>query len=237
MHRTLLGTVGPGMALLTLGLLGVAVVGLGSRPGLARESYSAANTPAANKLQVVEAYGKLPLSFEANEGQTDNHVDFLSRGSGYTLFLTPTEAVLALRKPVASNRPRRDNGTPRNAEAEQAPAAPTAVLRMKLVGANPSPRVSGLEELPGKSNYFLGNDPSKWRTNVLHYAKVQYEDVYPGVDLVYYGNQRQLEYDLIVNPGTDPGAIQLAFEGEDKLEIDAQGDLVLYSDGGQVRLQ
>ena len=78
--------------------------------------------------------------------------------------------------------------------------------RMKLVGANVSPRVVGLEELSGKSNYFLGNDLTKWRTDVPHYAKVRYQDVYPGVDLVYYGNQRQLEYDLIVAPGADPEA-------------------------------
>ena len=144
--------------------------------------------------------------------------------------------MLALRKPVASNIPRRGNTSPGNAKAEQALAVPPAVVRMKLVGANPSPRVSGLEELPGRSNYFLGNDPSKWRTNVPTYAKVQYKDVYPGVDLVYYGNQRELEYDLIVAPGANPEAIQLAFEGEDELELDGQGDLVLHSDGGQVRL-
>ena len=236
MRRSLIRSVGPGLALLALGLLASAVVELGSDPGLAYKPYFPAKTPAANKPQVVEHYGKLSLSFEANEGQTDNRVDFLSRGSGYTLFLTSAEAVLALRKPIASNRPRRDNATLRKAEAEQVPAAPPAVVRMKLVGANTSPRVSGLEELPGKSNYFLGNDPSKWRTNVSHYAKVSYKDVYPGVDLVYYGNQHQLEYDLIVAPGTDPGAIQLALEGEDELELDAQGDLVLHSAGGEVRL-
>ncbi len=235
MRRTLLRSAGPGMALLPLGLLAIGLMKFDTGPLLVHKPSSTANTPAANKLQVVEAYGKLPLSFEANEGQTDNRVDFLSRGSGYTLFLTPTEAVLALRKPVASNRPRRDNGTPRNAEAEQAPAAPTAVLRMKLVGANPSPRVTGLEELPGKSNYFLGNDPDKWHTDVPNYARVQYQDVYPGVDLVYYGNQRQLEYDLVVAPGADPDAIALSFDGVEKLRIDAQGDLVLETAGGEIR--
>ena len=95
--------------------------------------------------------------------------------------------------------------------------------------------MSGLEGLPGKSNYFLGNDPDKWRTNVPHYAKVQYKDVYPGVDLVYYGNQRQLEYDLVVRPGTDPGAITLSFEGVERLRIDAQGDLVLETQDGEIR--
>ena len=235
MRRSLIRSVGPGMALLTLGLLAIGLVKLGPHPTLAHRPNSPATTVKVNKPQVAENYGKLPLSFEANQGQTDSQVDFLSRGSGYTLFLTSAEAVLALRKPVASNRPRRGNASPRNAEAEQAPAAPPAVLRMKLVGANPSPRVTGLEALPGKSNYFLGNDPDKWRTNMPHYAKVQYKDVYPGVDLVYYGNQRQLEYDLVVAPGADPGGIALSFEGVEKLRIDAQGDLLLDTPGGEVR--
>ena len=183
----------------------------------------------ATKQRVVETYGKLPLSFEANQGQTDSQVKFLSRGSGYTLFLTPTEAVLSL--------PSRDRkgAEPSPSLPGPSPPEPSTVLRMKLIGANPSPRVSGLEELPGRSNYFIGNDPAKWRTDVPTYAKVQYKDIYPGVDLVYYGNQRQLEYDLIVAPGADPEAIQLAFEGEDKLVIDAQGDLVLDTPGGEVR--
>ena len=151
--------------------------------------------------------------------------------------MTPTEAVLALRKPTASEvGAASEVSKVEVGKVESNSDTEEAVLRMKLVGANPSSRVSGLEELPGKSNYFLGNDPKKWRTNVPHYAKIQYKDVYPGVDLVYYGNQRQLEYDLIVTPGANPEAIQLAFEGEDDLEIDAQGDLVLDSDGGQVRL-
>ncbi len=83
------------------------------------------------------------------------------------------------------------------------------MVRMKLVGANPKAKVSGLDELPGKSNYFVGNDPKKWRTNVANYAKVKYANVYPGVDLVYYGNQRQLEYDFVVQPGADPRQIAL----------------------------
>ena len=125
---------------------------------------------------------------------------------------------------------------------------------MKLVGANPVPRVAGVEQLPGKVNYFIGNDPNKWRTNIPTYAKVKYDEVYPGVDLVYYGSrsvaesedpdpsgiptrrdQRQLEYDFIVAPGADPKAITLAFEGADKIELGSQGDLVLHTAGGEVR--
>jgi len=144
---------------------------------------------AVAKPQAVKAYGQLPLSFEANQGQTDQRVKFLSHGSGCSLFLTGDEAVLALKKPGGS--------TARDRQPKPAvpSAEPSAVVRMKLVGANPAAKVTGLAELPGKSNYFIGNNPKKWRSNVPNYAKVKYTSVYPGVDLVYYGNQGQLEYD------------------------------------------
>ena len=111
-----------------------------------------------------------------------------------------------------------------------------SVLRMKLVGANPAPKVTGLEQLPGKVNYFIGKDPKKWRANISTYSKVRYQNVYPGVDLLYYGNQRQLEYDFVVAPGTDPKTINLGIEGADKIEIDAQGNLVLHTGDEQVHL-
>ncbi len=212
--------------------------------------------PEVTRQLVVETYGRLPLSFEANQGQTDSSVKFLSRGSGYTLFLTATEAVLSLRSQEseagtgfnqsrdsdgATTKPHRKDklgplATARGSDWLSAPSAKsvdeTTVLRMKLVGANPNAEVLGENELPGKSNYFLGNDPKQWRTNVPTYAKVRYKDVYPGIDLVYYGNQRELEYDLVVAPGADPSVIQLAFEGQEKLSLDSAGDLVLETGNG-----
>src|SRR2546428_2053105 len=190
--------------------------------------------PQATKQEVLVAYGKLPLSFEANQGQTDPQVKFFSRGSGYTLFMTPTEAVLALR--VGASARNVVDGSPA-AKRERGQPLQGTVLRMKLLGANPMPRVTGVEELRGRSNYFIGNDPAKWRTNIPTYAKVEYRDVYPGVNLVYYGNQRQLEHDFVVSPGADPKAITLAFEGMDGVAIDGLGDLVLRADGGGVRLR
>jgi hypothetical protein len=114
---------------------------------------------------------------------------------------------------------------------------PPQVLRMRLVGGNAQARVVGLDELPGRSNYFIGNDPKKWRTNVPAYAKVRYQDVYPGVDLAYYGNQgEQLEYDFVVAPGTEPDQIKLSFTGADGMRVDAaSGDLVLKVGDGEVR--
>jgi hypothetical protein len=116
-------------------------------------------------------------------------------------------------------------------------AAPKAggVLRMKLRHANPAAKVTGVDELLGTSNYFIGNDPTKWRTNVPTYAKVKYEGIYSGIDLVYYGNQRQLEYDFIVAPGADPHRIALDVSGAKRIRRDAQGDLVLKVGEGEIR--
>ena len=136
------------------------------------------------------------------KARPNSEVKFLSRGRGYTLFLTGNEAVLALNKAEIGGGTRKPEfGTRRSPLATRHAAS---VLRMSLVGASESARVSGLEQLPGKSNYFIGNDPKKWRTDVANYAKVRYQNVYPGVDLVYYGNQGQLEYDFVVAPGANP---------------------------------
>ncbi|MDA2929078.1 SBBP repeat-containing protein [Acidobacteria bacterium AH-259-O06] len=194
----------------------------------------------AHKKSIVGAYGRIPLHFEANQGQTDPRVKFLSRGRGYTLFLTPTGAVLTLRKPM---KPAAGNKRPalgaRIKDEDSKLSLQTATVRMRLIGANPNPAVKGLEELPGKVNYFIGQDPERWRTGISTYAKVRYEEVYPGVDLIYYGNQAKLEYDFVVAPGADLGVITLRFESSinSPLQLDSQGHLVLTSEGGELRLR
>jgi hypothetical protein len=197
---------------------------------------------AATDAHLVETYGKLSLQFEANQGQTDEDVRFLSRGAGYSLYLTATEAVLLLTQPSPDGKPNPDarrDGHDRQVlletKARERIQGKSLALRMRLVGAAPAPNVSGRDALPGKANYFIGSDPAKWRTNVPTYAKVHYREVYPGIDLVYYGNQRQLEYDFVVAPGADPKKIVLGFKGAQKVEIDAQGDLVLHAAGGDLR--
>ncbi len=186
----------------------------------------------AISAQTQESYGKLPLSFEANRGQTDAQVKFFSRGSGYTLFLTSTEAVLSLRKPQAktSTVSRQPLTEPDILERTSA-----NVFRIELVGANPAPQVEGLDDLPGKSNYFLGNDPTQWRTSVPTFAKVKYRGVYPGIDLVYYGREKQFEFDFLVSPGADPSRIQFAIEGANCLEVDDHGDLVMHASASQAK--
>ncbi len=198
-----------------------------SQPAL-RQTTSPAPVLSNEKLKPIvnSILGNLPLSFEANHGQTDGRVKFVSRGNGYTLFLTADQAVLEMHAQSGK----------RKAQGNTAEAA-GAVVKMKLVGANQNPEMLGENELPGKSNYFLGNDPAKWRTNVPNYSKIRYRDVYPGVDLVYYGNRQQLEYDLLVAPGADPKAIRFAAKGAEKLELNAEGGLVLHVGGDQIVFQ
>jgi hypothetical protein len=191
------------------------------------DSPKVAAPPPPSMAHVQPAYGHLPLSFEANQGQVDPHVQFLSRGHGRTLFLTPNDAVLALRIGEAKSEGRKGKvhqGKP----PMSLPSLSHSVVRMTFRGANPHAEVAGLDKLPGIVNYFIGADPSNWRTNIPTYEKVTYTNIYHGVDLVYYGNQGKLEYDLIVAPGADPNLIRLVFDGAEKIEVDsATGDLVL----------
>ncbi len=188
-----------------------------------------------NLNRLAAAYGNLPLSFEVNSGQAGSDVQFLSRGKGYTLFLGGGDAVLSLQQP--GHLPgATDNGK----------RTTNSALTMRLVGADTEAKATGLDSLPGKVNYFIGKDPAKWRTNIPTYARVRYQDVYPGVDLLYYGNQGQLEYDFVVAPGADPNVITLdvgaalvaARPGHPQgvpLRIDGNGDLLVNLQGGEVR--
>jgi uncharacterized repeat protein (TIGR01451 family) len=189
------------------------------------------------KERANEAYGKLPINFEVNRGQTEGSVKFMARGRGYNLFLTATEAVLSLRK--EARREKSDNlmakaGRRGNASLLSHAASSTSTLRMKLVGANPEGHVRGEQQLPGTINYFTGRDAGKWQREIPSYAKVRYQNVYPGVDMVYYGNQRELEYDFVLAPGTDPDIIKLAFAGTQKMRVAENGDLVLRTAAGEL---
>lgn len=178
-----------------------------------------AHVPAAGRAAVAADFGRLPLSFEANEGQSDARAQFISRGNGYALFLTDSAAVLSLHKsnPELLRRDKR--------ERDAALPSKTDVIRMELQGGNERAQVAGVDELPGKANYFIGSDPARWRTGVPTFGRVRYTSVYPGVDLVYYGNQRQLEYDFAVAPRGDVKAIRMRFAGARSVQIDADGDL------------
>jgi uncharacterized repeat protein (TIGR01451 family) len=209
------------------------------RKNVPLESLGLWEPPRSNNTPALSAsYGRLPLTFEKNVGQTGEEVEFLARGRGYTLFLTPQETVLSLRRGEKHDKLRDSREVMRQRDrAEKAGPIVRDVIRMSLVGANPSPRVIGLEEQRGKSNYFIGNDLAKWRTNVPRYARVERENVYPGVDLVYYGNEGRLEHDFVVAAGVDPSVIRLRFAGAKKVSVDVAGSLVLRTKGGEVALQ
>src|SRR5262245_4735981 len=158
------------------------------------------------------ALGRLPLSFEANVGQAEASVRYLAHGSGYRLALTDQGAALSL-----SYGGQQD------------------LLRLHLVGGNATPAVVGLEAQAGHANYLVGNNPAQWHTDVPLFGRVAYQQVYPGIDLVFYGNdEHQLEYDFDLAPGADPSQVALRFTGQQGLAVDAQGNLVLQMPGGDV---
>jgi hypothetical protein len=194
----------------------------------------AASLPRASGAPEGMPHSQLPLRFEANHGQTDSRVMFVSQGDGYGLFLTRSEAVLALSKPsTGEDRPRPlttvDGFSPLRPQSAQ------AALRMKIVGASAATKLEGLDELPGRTNYFIGNNRKKWRTDVPAYARVQYKNAYPGINIIYYGRPDRLEYDFAVAPGADPAVIKLAYKGARSVRVDARGDLVLDTGVGEVR--
>ncbi len=169
---------------------------------------------AKSKSDAHAILGQIPMIFEPNQGQVEPSVKFVSRGQGYNLYLQETGAVLAL------------------ASKDQH----IECVRMTLAGAYSAPEVSGTERLPGSSNYFIGNDPKKWHRGIPQFGGVHYRNVYPGIDLVFYGSQGRLEYDFRVAPGADPSQTQLQFAGAGKAKLSG-GDLILDANGARVRLQ
>src|ERR1035441_3836875 len=164
----------------------------------------------------------VPLSFEPNQGQAASTVQFLSRGSGYALFLTPGQVFLNLERQQPASA---------KATAQTPEAASVDTVRMTLIGANPKANAVGLDPQPCVASYFIGNDPKRWRSGIPTYGKVEYPQVYPGVDLVFYGNQRQLEYDFVVAPGADPSRIAWRIDGA-RPSVDAAGNSVLHAPNG-----
>ncbi|MBL8231025.1 MAG: SBBP repeat-containing protein [Bryobacterales bacterium] len=180
-----------------------ALTAAGAAPSQPAPSKSALAKPTLAK---PVSFARIPLSFEANHGQAGPNVRFLSQGKGYRLQLGEGEARLSVKRPGMDS---------------------SAVVTMRLPGSLPGAALRAEDKQPGVSNYFLGRDPRNWRTGVPHYGKVRYQNVYRGIDLVYYGNQRQLEFDFVVAPGADPNAIRMQFEGQRKLRIDRDGNLIL----------
>jgi hypothetical protein len=180
----------------------------------------AARSAAAPQGPLRDNLARLPLSFVANEGQASPRTQFMSAGNGYTVFLAANEAMVSLHGSAA----------PDGTSPADAPAA--TVVHMQVVGARADTPAVGQDQLPGKVNYFVGNNAWQWRTGTPTFARVEYANIYPGINLDYYGNRGQLEYDFSVAPGVDPAAISLAFGGAERLDLDPKGELVLQTGGG-----
>jgi uncharacterized protein (TIGR03437 family) len=177
--------------------------------------------------QTRTAFSLSPAGFVANASV------FAAHGLGYRVALTPTQVSLTLRQPVLP-KPRRQRLSETDAEPPPQSAA-SVTVQMKLVEADPTARAETLNPLPGQRHYFKGKEQTDWQTGLQTFAKVQFRDVYPGIDAVYYGNQQQLEYDFVVWPGADPGLIRLTFTGVSQMRIDADGELILTTAQGELR--
>lgn len=241
-------------ALFTLIFFSMSVLQVGSNQSLPKSTSPntvsersvpdwSSNSLSVPRAHVPKAYDSTRVSFEVNQGQTNSGVKFLSRGRGYNFFLTQTGAVMVLNKSlrVYERSPGSIHECPElrpTAQGEHESRS-VAVMQMMLNGANAQAKIEGVEQLPTKSHYFIGNDASEWRTDIAHYSRVKYQEIYPGVDLVYHGNHGQLEYDFIVAPHADYRAIVLNYTGVTKVRIDRRsGDLVLTSkDGDELRQQ
>jgi hypothetical protein len=196
--------------------------------------------------QVAKSTGSLPLSFEPNEGQTDPSVDFVSHGVGYSVFLTSNEAVISQQEPDETDKllQKMDARTRKKFEARRFyQASPrfhrrekTQTIRVAVEGANPSPNVVSSDQQPGRANYFIGRDPQQWRVGIPMYGRVQYSEIYPGIDLIYYGKRGRLEFDFVVSPGTDPNAIRLRFAGARRVSITKDGKLTVLTPQGSFEL-
>src|SRR5262249_30428507 len=167
------------------------------------------------RANLAEAYGKLPLVFERNEGQTDSRVKFLAHGAGYSVLLTANSATVQL-------APQHGNSA-----AGEGVKQTASVLQLKLANAHASAKIEELDRQPARTNYRIGNDSTKWHRGIPQFGRVKYRGVYPGVDLIYYGNQGRLESDYVVAAGADPAQIKLQIAGVSGLAVDAHGDLAL----------
>jgi hypothetical protein len=159
----------------------------------------------------------LPISFEENHGQVDSNVRYLAHAGKSAIYFTPNEAVLALY----------------SRDSKKQPAL--SALRMRWIGANEHSEMVAERPLPGRINYLIGRDPARWHTGLPTYGQVRYRDLFPGVDAVFFGKDGEIEYDLVLRPGTDPEKISFGLEGVQSMKLAGNGDLVLQLANGEVR--
>jgi len=195
--------------------VGTVLVTLGVAGGVSAVGQDHSSLAPGAKHKAEQMLGGMPLTFEKNQGQAEASARFMAHGDGYALTLSAKGAGLTLAGEKGA----------------------TAKLEMELVGADAAAAVSGVGELPGITNYLYGKDPSKWVTKVPNFEKVKVAGALPGIDVVYYGNNRELEYDFDVVAGADAGAIRLRFAGAASLRVDGDGNLIAGTAAGEVGLK
>ena len=230
----------PGLIVLAAAVVGSGVAGRGP---ISAAVGRIAPDGAITSADIAQSYGSLPVSFAPNRGQADEGVDFVARGAGYGLALHPTGAVVALTKGAPPPGGAATFSSPASSASASSPLAPlepegprpSGLVRIDVVGGDPAATAEGQVPLAGRINYLTGNDPSGWHRNLPTFGRVTYREVYPGIDLSYYGNQSSLEYDFIVAPGSDPDRIAIGFQGADSVRLAPGGDLVVAVPGGELR--
>lgn len=232
---------GIAVALVLLSVGGIASMRFARQSHLTKKA-SKSRQDTHSPRSIEKNFAKLPLAFEPNRGQSAASVKYLAHGDHYSVFLTGTGATIALKKSAADAMPKSVRGGAGPAKVAalesriKAQSEQSAVIRLSFEGARDAKGVQASNLLPGTTSYLIGNDPKRWHRAVPNYARVRYEGVYPGIDVIYYGKQRELEFDLAVAAGADPDRVRLAFEGADRAELSAHGDLILHTRTGDVSL-
>ncbi len=189
--------------------------------------------------RVSKAYGRLPLYFIANRGQVDSRASFYETGPGHAIFFTQKGIVLRLSKGDRKARPlvhgaAKGRALHGKSDAESLAAVHSSYLGVRMLGMNKNVKIVPENAQPAKVNYFIGNDPRKWRSSIPTYGAILYKDAYPGIDVKFYGNNRMLEYDIIVKPGADPSKVRFQYSGAGDVRVTAAGDLAIDLNGGRL---
>jgi len=203
-------------------------------PSPLREVSSQAKISESALDEIIVTYARLPLRFETNSGQTDARVKYLTRNTNYTLFFMPTEIAIAFNGHADVHK------ASENKSAKEEPRLqlrPSGVVRMQLTEANQGAEIKGMNQLPGFTNYLVGNDPRRWHTHVPNFSHIEYREIYPGIHLVFYGNRDELEFDFIVTPGANPDDIRLSFEGVENMLLDERDNLIVQTSAGKLHLR
>ncbi|MCH7948146.1 MAG: hypothetical protein IIC66_10155, partial [candidate division Zixibacteria bacterium] len=194
-----------------------------------------------SNVQLTRSIASMPLAFTANQGQWDDKVQFRANAGGATMWFASDGAYYQFTRKIESKDSRsisvvekRFGMMPDQLMDRQPDSIETMMIKATFVGANPNPQMIGVDMMDYKCNYFIGNDPNEWQTDVPNYSAVLYEEIYDGIDLKYYGNGKQMEYDFIVSPGADYSQIEIQYQGADSISISERGELVVKTKWGKV---